>query len=301
MITQKTVLILGAGASMPYGFQSGPELLAEIVEGEPGNWRMSRPLCECGFQANHVERFLNALSRSGIRSIDRFLGLRTEFADVGKAAIILKIGLREATANLYSASTSAGQWYELILDRLHAPVATWRDNRLSIITLNYDRSIEQFFLTALQHSFGINLDEALEMFSTIPVVHPHGSLGSLDPCAPNYRPFGGVNEPRLVAPALPDILVLHERETDSEEFRQARKLINEAALVFVLGFSYEQSTVERLGFTNISESVRAYGTARGLERIELEEASARCGAKMSLWNVDFDIRRFLRGGPTAIR
>ena len=301
MISQNTVLVLGAGASIPYGFPSGLDLLARMCEGRPGDWRMHGVLAGCGHDSSEIERFIGALAQSGQRSVDRFLGLRPEFAEIGKAAIVCLIGACEQTASLFAPQGEQGKWYELLFERMQSPAEHWPENRLSIVTLNYDRCYERFMSLALRNSFGWTLEQAFDAMASMRVVHPHGSLGSLDPRASNYRAFGSLTDLSQVLPAASDLRVLHEGQKDSPEFAQARRLLHEATLVFVLGLAYEQATVKRLGLNSLEPHNRPYGTAYGLERIEHEEAHMRCDGQVSLWDKTFDIRQFLRGGPIAIR
>ena len=56
MITRPTVLILGAGASKPYGFPSGPELVQKIVVRLQGQF-----FKDFGFSESKTEEFRNAM------------------------------------------------------------------------------------------------------------------------------------------------------------------------------------------------------------------------------------------------
>jgi hypothetical protein len=83
MIKKPTTLILGAGASAPFGFPTGYELLLNKVLLLDNT---SNPVFE-SFPQVHVEAFKNALSKSGKKSVDSFLEHRPEFVPIGKSAI----------------------------------------------------------------------------------------------------------------------------------------------------------------------------------------------------------------------
>src|SRR5262245_18271949 len=105
--TPSTVLVLGAGASRPYGFPLGQEL-KEGICGMIGNWlegtRQSPDLAELiskhGFTRDIQETFFRALSTSPRNSIDAFLEIRTEFRDLGKTWIAAIIAHTESASPL---------------------------------------------------------------------------------------------------------------------------------------------------------------------------------------------------------
>lgn len=78
MITEPTVLVLGAGASKPYGFPSGKELKDLVCKRlyydlatefkQPG-----KTLMEIGFTKEEIQTFRDALYFSGRSSVDAFL------------------------------------------------------------------------------------------------------------------------------------------------------------------------------------------------------------------------------------
>ena len=65
MIERPTVLILGAGASKPYGFPTGEKLLRDIVD--IFKHRPLPPLFDslrgCGFEDDFIKGFVNELNR----------------------------------------------------------------------------------------------------------------------------------------------------------------------------------------------------------------------------------------------
>ena len=91
MITKQTVLILGAGASVPYGFPTGRSLLLQITdelapEGDSGLRQILLP-----FSDEHTSEFQAELLASNQPSVDAFIENRPSFTDIGKAAIAKKL------------------------------------------------------------------------------------------------------------------------------------------------------------------------------------------------------------------
>ena len=72
MINKKTVFVLGAGASCPYGYPSGPELVRRVVQ----TCRSPQPdgaLGGLAFDAATCIGFADLLHKAKPRSIDLFL------------------------------------------------------------------------------------------------------------------------------------------------------------------------------------------------------------------------------------
>jgi hypothetical protein len=81
MLTKKTVLVLGAGASIPFGFPSGQKLLRDIVKetAEPKRTCLGEVLLQCGFNESYIKAFSSALLKSQRMSVDAFLEHRQDF------------------------------------------------------------------------------------------------------------------------------------------------------------------------------------------------------------------------------
>lgn len=91
-----------------------------------------------------VVLFGDCFDRSGMWSIDAFLAHRDEFTEPGKLAIAAVIADCERKAK----------------PPRPRPIEAFRQNRLSIITFNYDRSLEFFLRDAIQHSYGLSVSDA---------------------------------------------------------------------------------------------------------------------------------------------
>jgi hypothetical protein len=151
VITTPTVLVLGAGASYPYGFPTAKglkELICDafaspttratlLLSDESDDLKYSPPSAEEFFQ------FREAFLKSGQPSVDAFLEHRPNFLRVGKLAIAHCLIPFEDEAKLYRPDLSrGGNWYEYLSVKLSSSFEQFGDNKLSIITFNYDRSVE---------------------------------------------------------------------------------------------------------------------------------------------------------------
>lgn len=274
----KTILVLGAGASMPYGFPSGGTL-CDIVKVE------LRPthaeLRDMQVEPRPYEMFREELKTAGRGSVDAFLESRPDLLEYGKLAIALVLLPRERHNNLFDKwpnrrlqrvkpeKTGGGHWYELMLNMLTQGRKFDEVDltRLGVITFNYDRSLEHYLFTALKHSYDKTDAETSDKLSALPIVHVHGSLGRL-PWQParddaSVVPYGH-KSPTDILSAKNSIKVLHEADESSAEFERARELIVAADRVFFFGFGFHRSNLTRLGLKGIKPSGPVGGTARGL-------------------------------------
>ena len=88
MIEKRTVLVLGAGASKPYGFPTGRELIREIAAGLKNTGsEVAQLLSAHGHEPSELAKFSDALLDSAQPSVDVFLENRAEYLEAGKAAI----------------------------------------------------------------------------------------------------------------------------------------------------------------------------------------------------------------------
>src|SRR4051812_22223583 len=118
MITKRIVLILGAGASIPFGFPSGLDLKKSIVERldpNDGRYTLRTQIQDAGFPPEDIEGFRSALRFSGKRSVDAFLEHRPDYLEVGKAAIAGVLLPREDRSVLFDTKPN---WYEHFFNKL---------------------------------------------------------------------------------------------------------------------------------------------------------------------------------------
>ena len=137
------------------------------------------------FSAGGVAKFCDALLLSGTESVDAFLEHRSDYLGVGKAAIAWALIPYERLRYLFESwtrpSRDQADWYQYLFSRMSSdtPFEKFGENKLSIVTFNYDRSLEMYLVTALENSYDKRRDEAVNVLAQIPVIHVHGQLGAL--------------------------------------------------------------------------------------------------------------------------
>ena len=217
--------------------------------------------------------------KSGQPSVDAFLERRPEFLDVGKLAIAFCLMPFEREEKLYHLDDPrrGGDWYEYLSVKLNSSFEEFGENRLSIITFNYDRSLEHYLLNSLMNLHGKTPGECRSALEQIPIVHAYGQLGEQPytrEAAQPYRP-DRVEHAVYAKTAAAGIKLYHE-EAEAASTR-ARELLSRAKRICFLGFSYNPFNVDRLklGTSKLDLSTTIIGTTRGLIGMEIDDAKGR--------------------------
>ena len=183
MITEKTVLILGAGASMGFHYPSGPQL-KQLIRNMLGNKSRSeyRTLHQLVPEAEKIQTFVKALSKSGRTSIDAFLENRRDLMQIGKYAIAIALLKKEVETSLFATEneiTKEKNWYDYLFGRMNGSFDEFANNKIAFVTFNYDRSLEHYLFESLKNSYGKTDEEVTAVLKKIPIIHVHGQLGNL--------------------------------------------------------------------------------------------------------------------------
>jgi hypothetical protein len=257
MIRSPTVLILGAGASVPFGFPSGRKLRDEVCTAlyrAPRNDFRSI-LMDCGYNSQHIYDFGKDLHLSMQPSVDAFLEKRLEYVEVGKTAMACALIPCERPYRLLQ------DWYEYLFNQMGDTLEDFRNSQLSVITFNYDRSLEHFLFVALKHSYGLSDEECCEQLKAVSIVHVYGTLGGRLYYEEESRPYDNEVTLDAVKRCASTIRVLHEGTIDDPELAVAHKLLNAAGVICFLGFGYHRVNIERLRFDLLPKGKDVLGSA----------------------------------------
>jgi len=269
MITKPTALVLGAGASIPYGFPSAKDLRNVVLDNtypRPSkNWINLFSDLDATTEED-LRDFGGALQESGMASVDAFLEYRTDLIPLGKLTIAAALIPCENENNLYTFSRKGGEsWYEFLWGKLRAPYELLHENRLSIITFNYDRSLEQYIFKCIKRTFNLKDNECYEKLKAIPIVHVHGTLGTLpwQVKRTTQRPYTAEIPWNYVKIAGDQIKIISDKEQNEEDIQLARQLLIDAEMVYFLGFGYHEANMDRLDIGGLNKN-KLFGTGRGL-------------------------------------
>lgn len=292
MVTNPTVFILGAGASIPYGFPSGDALRKEIigsVVGQKNLTTLSLAICKHG-SINHDKfvEFRNAFLGSNVNSIDSFLSRRSEYVDIGKYAISALLCAKE-NKETFSNLSIDDNWYGALWNALITGVSSVQEikkNKVKIITFNYDRSLEFFLHTSIMNTFGLTDQEAFDELRNLPILHVYGLLGTFT--SHNY----GVNTENSLYQAANKIKIIPESRDDDPAFIEAQDWLNWAKRICILGFSYDELNVKRLGLeaviaskdsTKGNHAPMVVSSTLGMSGAEINLAQSRLGVDSDKW------------------
>lgn len=115
-----TVLVLGAGASTPYGFPLGRQLKQKIIQNTASTATTpSKQLVEAGFNEKDIFDFNTDLIRSIHPTIDAFLEDRPSRRDIGAFAIAQVLMPLEREDTLYPHPDWHRDWYPTLFEELN--------------------------------------------------------------------------------------------------------------------------------------------------------------------------------------
>ncbi|MEP7223181.1 MAG: hypothetical protein ABI673_11020 [Novosphingobium sp.] len=280
MIRTKTTLVVGAGASCEMQMPSSAELLDRIASGYDfyrfGGERMSKDSSTLLRYLNKLterpghnqEKLYAATERLRVASrlgqmIDTIIEQNDDNPLVtlcGKLAILHYICQGEAKASLRPAPKVEGELPLLIgdywlveLGRLmttgvpRSKVEQCFEN-LTIVSFNYDRSIEHFLPYALITAYGMTLVEAQRIVTQrLKIVHPYGTIGRL-PWQAGEGPDveWGNDAPWNMLSLLSSLRTHGELMGDRAALTQVRGAMMKAQRVVFMGFGYHPQNLDVL-------------------------------------------------------
>jgi hypothetical protein len=299
MIDKRTVFILGAGASHPYGIPTAKDLRDKIIGEFAQNYqylyevRGNQPIhgVNEGYpNPSLARRFIEEFHQSSTESVDLFLSGHPAFTQIGKIAICLTMLNAEASSRFRDRVTEREKdWYFHLFNRLRREL-TGKDgyrefgaNRIAFITFNYDRSLEHFFFNSLLHSFeGADLQRIREQMIRIPIIHVYGKLPPLPWEENDSRrtlEYGKSDAlPHLNLPWMASNLYVVREERTNPASEKVHTLIQEAERVFFLGFAYAKENLGALGLPDVLRPMQyIYGTAMGWTKKEIQDITFYVG------------------------
>lgn len=295
MIKTPTLFILGAGASVPFGYPTGGELRDDICSRKRGHQliqllKEKENLNPLVFKIeNFVKTFTREFKSSGSYSIDAFLERRPEYMGIGKKAIAMILKRYETDSNL---SKQQENWYMYLFNRMkECSFNDFSKNKISFVTFNYDLSLDQFISKALQSFYGKEEGVVRHILHNIPIVHLYGQI--------NVDPFDIPDSDFLNAidNAEKNLKLIKDERTNSghkkeitEEFKTAHSLIKNATNIYFLGFGFDETNLERLKIELMKNKIIRF-TAKGLEtsRINwIKKQFLEAGIDQNLSSADTD-------------
>jgi hypothetical protein len=272
MITTNTIFVLGAGASIPYGFPSGETLVNHILGHSSDD-----ELGSAGIDRTEFKKFQIQLLSSKQSSVDAFLEHRTDLQSVGKKAIALHLIHHETEDKLFAVDPDE-DWYKYLIDRV-TEGASFEDlhkNRIGFVTFNYDRSLEQCLFTTIRARYNKTPEEVGALLREFPIVHVYGALGWLPWQTPANAPCRNYDDSRTqgdIELAASSIKIMPDHVDSSNDFSTAQSLMSQADRIGILGFGYHPVNMRRLQLP--LGKTKVYGTSVGMTEAEKRHVMTR--------------------------
>lgn len=274
MITKPTVLILGAGASNHLGYPLGGQLINSICNSKIIS--EFKAINNKNFSDDLINSFIHNLSRAQYYSIDSFIEKNNVYLNIGKVFISFVLKKYEMIDNLFPPNNPG--WYQYLFNCLcDGSINNIGKNKLTIITFNYDRSLECYLHESLKARYQLSDESASRYLNKIKIIHIHGTLGKY----PKYNYSSDLTLKDLLTISR-GIKIIHELENDpisfcSREYLKCFKYLSKADYIYFLGFGFHLDNITRFRFfneTNLSNKT-LLATASGLLPMDLKRQKER--------------------------
>ncbi|TJV14900.1 hypothetical protein [Mesorhizobium sp.] len=277
MFAEKTVFVVGAGASVEAGLPTGEGLIPKITEylghlqgeaGEDIRYADMQPESKGDRRLNTsmmtaaAQRIAKGLHASF--SIDNFIDENRGdkyIEAVGKLAIAKTILAEEAGSKMMVDSSNSnnepqlvamrGTWYaklsSLIFEGCTKDGLAERLSRITFIIFNYDRCVEHYLFWAIRLTYGLTQERAAELMKMPTIYHPYGSVGLLpwqDNQAPVY--FGNPRNGEVSPWKAADRIKTFTEGIGSNEHAAIQQAVFHANMVIFLGFGFHHLNMSLL-------------------------------------------------------
>lgn len=288
MFNNKTTLILGAGASVPYGYPRGPDLIDRIASGidkaineqipsisiwnhgsadfigepYPSLITYIEHFCSGKPSRAELQELARKLSVATHQSIDDFARTNPRLRPILKALVALEIA-RATYDRLHFKGNSLAineeffgrspiNWYSRLISKItddcHSVQDCYDNNFLSVITFNYDMSLEHYLN---KHLGAAEMFSGIDPRQIVTPIHIHGALDF------TFEKSGYLGEglgKQLMECDTRFSIMGEARNNNPDPAKVARAVLFQAERIYVLGFDFHPSNVELLG---LSESPTA--------------------------------------------
>jgi hypothetical protein len=288
----QTCLILGAGASRPYGYPLGWQLKERVIQYCLSKPRDAAPRTLLSNTHATLEEFACRFDIDGSPTIDAFLakliaGGEHELSRHGRMAIVAVLSTYERPF------IAARGWYPQLAQFIGSDE---RASPLKIVTFNYDRSLEAFFCQYLETKFGT--PEAKRRFAQlIEIKHVYGSLAELPLLARNPATaveYGSITGHGKWKGGLERVKLIGEGVADSEAILVCKQWIRRAEAIIVLGFGFDPVNMALIGLDRLSTRNFVFCSGFGLTADTRGRVRSLCiPAPVHFGAPDADIATFL--------
>lgn len=135
-----------------------------------------------------------------------------------------------------------------------------RFQKSTLIIFNYDRCIEHYLLHSLMMYHKLDDIEAAEILTSLEIIHPYGTVGSL-PWQQKGPSIDFGSRPTGDTLTLAEIQTFTEHSEDAELQQLIHNSVGESELILFLGFAYHKQNLDLLTPETSDRNNRVIGTA----------------------------------------
>lgn len=195
-----------------------------------------------------------------------------------------------------------GNWYQQLFKTVFSPFEAIQKNRVTVLTYNYDTSLETYIETAMKTSYSRKSDQIQAAIKHVPIVHLHGKFVDHE--------YGKGIPGTSLRKCAEGIHIVTGEIDDNPEFEQATQALWKADEVYFIGFGYDSNNLRRLPIESkyppnsaggrmgsSRPSLNIFGTAFELapaRRTRVENYFGDKGFEINLGQASEDAFQFLR-------
>lgn len=306
MKLDRTVFILGAGASLPYSYPTALQLRNDLIN------RYDEVITDSfkafGNNGEYMEDFKEAIiplikkfDKSNTKSIDLFL-TRTQdrqFISLGTKLIWLYINWyeRQSPKNLRAEDSNEDWYFDFFNELTENFISKTTLNNLTkdyitFITFNYDRSLENFLFKSFLNSFPIKENEVTELMNNhFNIHHVYGKIIDLnwEGTAISSQYF---SETALFKfeDANQNIKLIYEDRSNIPI--ETQNFLEYAEQIYCLGFGFAEINLKFLNLKKlINPETKIFATSKGLHKAKkdrINEFLRNNRPEMSNWSIKFE-------------
>jgi hypothetical protein len=281
---QKTVFVLGAGASKELNLPTGDELKHSIAK--ELNIQFAGGYSQINGSHSIVKAFQIHLSQSGADqrdinlylaacrkisgampqaiSIDNFIDAHGDdplvevSGKLGIAAAVLKAeSISKIAANAHGndkpnfsnlSDTWHNSFFQLLTENCRKSDLPERLQKVALIIFNYDRCAEAFLIHSLKNYYDVREEEALQLLKNVEIYHPYGVVGAMPGLTEGTAiPFGATPQPSELLAISKELKTFTEGTDESaSDIKRIRELMAKSQRIVFLGFAYHRLNIKLL-------------------------------------------------------
>lgn len=277
-ITIPTVFVVGAGASCELGFPDGKELLGRIAKaldldpsrnrGSPEIWQAClrhhskhnahqdvQKYVEAGRRLRDAAKIApsidNAIDQNSGEEIVEFVGKLGISSEILKAERQSLISRDPFTKRKNPLGDEIDHWLyylgQMLTNEVHRSNAKTMFDNVTIITFNYDRSIEYYLPHVISAAYGYDTLDAQMLVTNLKIHHVYGQVGHIPLLGSSHPGTEYGAEPHLNLDDIAKrIQTFTERRKPDQDLQQMHLALSNAERIVFLGFAFHKLNMELL-------------------------------------------------------